>query len=158
VRFSRHVWWLYLALTAKEIIERVPRRAAERRTGLQRDRLQRLHRDCGRRPRHRPAARWPWYLIALGQFLFVSGDVLAYNYHAFFGKALPFPSIADPLYLAVYPVTVTGLLLLIRHRNRGRDCSIARPMSRESLLELLAACAQLPVAAETRSRPDAALA
>ena len=50
---------------------------------------------------HRPAARWPWYLIALGQALFVAGDVLAYNYRAFFGRALPFPSIADPVYLAV---------------------------------------------------------
>ena len=70
---------------------------------------------------HRPAARWGWYLIALGQLLFVSGDVLAYNYKAFFGNALPFPSVADPFYLAVYPLTVAGLLVLIRHRNPGRD-------------------------------------
>jgi diguanylate cyclase (GGDEF)-like protein/PAS domain S-box-containing protein len=70
---------------------------------------------------HRPAARSAWYLIALGLALFVSGDVLAYNYHALFGGALPFPSVADPVYLAVYPVTVVGLLLLIRRRNPGRD-------------------------------------
>ena len=70
---------------------------------------------------HRPAARWAWYLIALGLVLFVAGDVLAYNYKALFGGALPFPSIADPAYLAVYPVTVAGLLLLIRRRNPGRD-------------------------------------
>ena len=57
---------------------------------------------------HRPAARAAWYLIALGLALFVSGDVLAYNYRALFGGALPFPSIADPVYLAVYPVTVAG--------------------------------------------------
>jgi diguanylate cyclase len=35
---------------------------------------------------------------------------------------------------------------------------LARPMSRESLLELLASCARLPVGAEARSRPDVALA
>jgi diguanylate cyclase (GGDEF)-like protein/PAS domain S-box-containing protein len=70
---------------------------------------------------HRPAARLAWYLIALGLALFISGDVLAYNYTALFGGALPFPSIADPFYLAVYPVTVAGLLLLIRRRNPGRD-------------------------------------
>ena len=52
---------------------------------------------------------------------FLPGDVLAYNYKAFFGTALPFPSVADPVYLAVYPLTTAGLLLLIRHRNPGRD-------------------------------------
>src|SRR3954467_15179457 len=30
--------------------------------------------------RHRPRGRAAWYLIALGQVLFVTGDVLAYNY------------------------------------------------------------------------------
>ena len=70
---------------------------------------------------NKPAARLPWYLIALGQAFLASGDVLAYNYKAFFGTALPFPSVADPVYLAVYPLTVAGLLLLIRSRGRGRD-------------------------------------
>jgi PAS domain S-box-containing protein len=70
---------------------------------------------------HSPAGRRAWYLIALGLALFISGDVIAYNYKALFGAALPFPSVADPLYLAVYPVTVAGLLLLIRRRSPGRD-------------------------------------
>jgi uncharacterized membrane protein YhhN len=48
---------------------------------------------------HRPAARLAWYLIALGLALFVPGDVLAYNYRALFGGALPFPSVADLAYL-----------------------------------------------------------
>jgi diguanylate cyclase (GGDEF)-like protein/PAS domain S-box-containing protein len=71
--------------------------------------------------RHKPATRLSWYLIALGQAFLVAGDVVAYNYKAFFGTALPFPSVADPLYLAVYPLTIAGLLLLIRRRNPGRD-------------------------------------
>ena len=68
--------------------------------------------------------RLPWYLFALGQALFVTGDVLAYNYQRFFGKPLPFPSIADPFYLAFYPLLIAGLLLLIRKRNAG---ATARP-------------------------------
>jgi hypothetical protein len=71
---------------------------------------------------HKPAARLAWYLIAAGQAFFVAGDVLSYNYKALFGTALPFPSVADAVYLAgVYPFTVAGLLLLIRRRNPGRD-------------------------------------
>jgi signal transduction histidine kinase len=70
---------------------------------------------------HRPSDTRPWYLFAAGQALFVSGDVIAYNYPRFFGRELPFPSIADVLYHAVFPVIVAGLLLLIRRRSRGRD-------------------------------------
>src|SRR6204780_3172025 len=71
---------------------------------------------------HKPAARLAWYLIAAGQAFFVAGDVVSYNYTALFGTALPFPSVADAVYLAgVYPFTVAGLLLLIRRRNPGRD-------------------------------------
>jgi signal transduction histidine kinase len=70
---------------------------------------------------HRPTDRRPWFLFAVGLALFVAGDVLAYNYDQFFGRPLPFPSIADFFYLAVFPVIVAGLLLLIRRRNTGRD-------------------------------------
>jgi signal transduction histidine kinase len=73
--------------------------------------------------------RLPWYLFALAQALFVAGDVLAYNYARFFGKTLPFPSIADAFYLAVYLPLIAGLLLLIRERRRGRD--------QESLIDAL---------------------
>jgi diguanylate cyclase (GGDEF)-like protein/PAS domain S-box-containing protein len=65
--------------------------------------------------------RLPWYLFALGQAFFVTGDVLAYNYKNFFGTELPFPSIADAFYLAFYPLLVAGLLLLIRERNESRN-------------------------------------
>ncbi|HEY8776952.1 MAG TPA: HAMP domain-containing sensor histidine kinase [Gaiellaceae bacterium] len=70
---------------------------------------------------NRPSDRRPWYLFAVGQALFVAGDVVAYNYDKFFGRQLPFPSIADVLYLAVFPAFVAGLLLLMRRRHRGRD-------------------------------------
>ena len=63
----------------------------------------------------------PWILIALGQVFFVAGDVITYNYERFFGTELPFPSIGDVFYLSVYPCLFLGILLLIRHRNPGRD-------------------------------------
>jgi diguanylate cyclase (GGDEF)-like protein/PAS domain S-box-containing protein len=63
----------------------------------------------------------PWVLFALAQALFVAGDVIAYNYQRFFGRPLPYPSVADGLYLAVYPALVAGILLLIRRRLPGRD-------------------------------------
>ena len=63
----------------------------------------------------------PWILIALGQVFFVAGDVITYNYERFFGAELPFPSIGDVFYLSVYPCLFLGILLLIRHRNPGRD-------------------------------------
>ncbi len=68
-----------------------------------------------------PTQRAPWYLFALGQTLFVAGDVITYNYDKFFGKELPFPSIGDVLYLAVYPCLIAGILMLVRRRNPGRD-------------------------------------
>ncbi len=65
--------------------------------------------------------RLPWYLLAVAQTLFVTGDALAYNYERIFGTPLPFPSIADVFYLAFYPVLVAGMLLLIRERSDKRD-------------------------------------
>jgi diguanylate cyclase (GGDEF)-like protein/PAS domain S-box-containing protein len=71
--------------------------------------------------RNSQGRRLPWYLIALAQSFFVTGDVLAYNYERFFGSVLPFPSIADAFYLAVGPLLVTGLVLLTRERNQTRS-------------------------------------
>jgi len=69
----------------------------------------------------KPPQRLPWYLFALGQTLFVAGDVITYNYDRFFGTDLPYPSIGDVLYLAVYPCLVLGVLLLARRRSPGKD-------------------------------------
>jgi diguanylate cyclase (GGDEF)-like protein/PAS domain S-box-containing protein len=70
---------------------------------------------------NRPETRLPWLLFALGQTFFIAGDVLAYNYQRFFGTELPFPSIADAFYLAVYPTIVIAALVLINRRSPGRD-------------------------------------
>ncbi|MEX2420843.1 MAG: hypothetical protein WD670_03395, partial [Actinomycetota bacterium] len=70
---------------------------------------------------HRPQHRLPWYLVAIGQTLFIIGDVITYNYDRFFGTELPYPSPGDILYLSVYPFLVLGILLLIRARTPGSD-------------------------------------
>ena len=61
-----------------------------------------------------------WWCFAIGQLLFVVGDVL----YAVIDQILhqpPFPSIADGFYLGGYPVLAMGLLTLIRGRISGRD-------------------------------------
>ncbi len=73
--------------------------------------------------RNSPDRRLSWYLLALAQAFFVTGDVLAYNYARFFGTPLPFPSVADAFYLAVYPLLVAGLLLMIRQRSETRNAA-----------------------------------
>ncbi len=73
---------------------------------------------------HQPEQRAPWYLFALGQFLFIAGDIVYYNYAQFFGTAeIPYPSLGDVFYLSVYPCLAVGLLLLVRRRSPGRDWS-----------------------------------
>ena len=67
------------------------------------------------------AARLPWYLLAAGQLLFVTSDVIAHNYERLFGSGLAFPSIADPFHLAFYPFLVAGMVLIVRNRHEHRD-------------------------------------
>ena len=69
--------------------------------------------------RHRPDRLAPWLLLALGQALFVAGD-LVWNWFEIIGED-PFPSIADVLYLAGYPFMAFGLFLMIRRRLAGGD-------------------------------------
>jgi diguanylate cyclase (GGDEF)-like protein/PAS domain S-box-containing protein len=85
---------------------------------------------------HKPERRAPWFLIAAGQFLFIAGDVVSYNYEQFslalpqlfpldfaFNPAgdVPFPGPADLLYLSVYPCLIAGVIMLIQARSPGRD-------------------------------------
>jgi diguanylate cyclase (GGDEF)-like protein/PAS domain S-box-containing protein len=69
----------------------------------------------------KPQTRLPWYLFAVGQALFVAGDVITYNYPRFFGTELTFPSVGDVFYLSVYPCMIAGILWLVRLRNPGGD-------------------------------------
>jgi diguanylate cyclase (GGDEF)-like protein/PAS domain S-box-containing protein len=68
-----------------------------------------------------PGRRMPWYLLAVGQGLFLTSDIVSYNYEKLFGSSLPTPSLADPFHLAFYPFFVAGMLMLSHDRNRNRE-------------------------------------
>jgi diguanylate cyclase (GGDEF)-like protein len=67
---------------------------------------------------YRPARPAMWYWMAAGQFGSVLGDV-TYEYYKYVLHQEPYPSLADVFYLGSYPLTLIGLLLLVRGR-RGR--------------------------------------
>jgi diguanylate cyclase (GGDEF)-like protein/PAS domain S-box-containing protein len=71
--------------------------------------------------RNRPQSRLPWWLIALGFFLYWLADVYTYSYRILAHANIPFPSVGDAIYLMVYPVQMAGLLLLVRRRNPEPD-------------------------------------
>lgn len=70
---------------------------------------------------HRPAARLPWYFLALGNALAVGGDLIWTYDQSVRGIATPFPSFADALYLVGTVLLCAGVLLLARAYTVGRD-------------------------------------
>jgi diguanylate cyclase len=70
--------------------------------------------------KHRPEAKAAWLWFAAGQLLNVLGTLA----EAVIGRVLhleTWPSVADVLWLGLYPGLVIGLYLLIRRRTRGHD-------------------------------------
>jgi len=61
-----------------------------------------------------------WNLLAGGLALFGLGDIV-YSAHESLAEATPFPSIADVVYLAAYPLLIAGVLRMVRHRLPGLD-------------------------------------
>jgi signal transduction histidine kinase len=70
---------------------------------------------------NRPSRPTAWYLFAAGQLAFAAGDLLYFMRDRVLHLSGPSPYFADLVYLSVYPLLVTGLLLLIRQRGPGRD-------------------------------------
>lgn len=68
---------------------------------------------------HRSSGWLPWLILAAGQLAFVVGDII-WTVYAVNGED-PFPSIADGLYIAGYPLLAFGLAMAIRRRVRGGD-------------------------------------
>ncbi len=72
--------------------------------------------------RNRPGYSLPWWLFAVGLFLYWLGDVYTYSYPKYIlHDEVPFPSIGDAIYLTVYLALMLGLLLLVRRRNPQRN-------------------------------------
>jgi diguanylate cyclase (GGDEF)-like protein/PAS domain S-box-containing protein len=83
---------------------------------------------------NRPARKAPWLLLAVAQLSFVAGQ-LSFLVAGLLGTQLPFPSFADVLYLATYPMYAVALLIFIRWRTPERD--------RRSLIDALTLTAGL---------------
>jgi diguanylate cyclase (GGDEF)-like protein len=71
-----------------------------------------------RRRRPRRSALW-WWMMA-GQAMWVLGDVIYSVYDKVLHVA-PFPSVADVFYLGSYPLTLTGLAMVVGSRRRAFD-------------------------------------
>ncbi|GAB2756787.1 putative bifunctional diguanylate cyclase/phosphodiesterase [Streptomyces bullii] len=61
---------------------------------------------------HRPRPARSWYLFAVGMGLFTVADAV-FGEFQFAGTLVPFPSVADVLYLAAYPCFAAGLVSLM---------------------------------------------
>jgi diguanylate cyclase (GGDEF)-like protein/PAS domain S-box-containing protein len=70
---------------------------------------------------NRPARRTPWLLLAAANLTGTLGDVAAHVYSSVTHAPLPFPSFADVIFLAAYPLSVAGLAMFIRSRSTGPD-------------------------------------
>ncbi|KUO15611.1 hypothetical protein AQJ91_40585 [Streptomyces dysideae] len=70
---------------------------------------------------HRPAHRWPWWVLAAGLLTFVAGDTYDNVVEEYFHASDPFPSPSDACYLAAYALFAAALSGLIHYRWRGRD-------------------------------------
>jgi diguanylate cyclase (GGDEF)-like protein/PAS domain S-box-containing protein len=69
---------------------------------------------------NRPARSAPWLLLAAANLSFTAGQV-SFLVLTRIGAKIPFPSFADLLYLALYPLVAAGLLIFIRWRTPDRD-------------------------------------
>ena len=67
--------------------------------------------------RQRGARARPWYLLAFGLLLWISGDVF-WNVQGLMLETEPFPSTADALYLLGYPALGGAILLHVRQADR----------------------------------------
>lgn len=70
--------------------------------------------------KNRPDHSGAWWFFAAGLTSFLTADVIYYVLHDIV-KIEAFPTLADPFYLAMYPLVITGLVILIRAHSPGRD-------------------------------------
>ena len=78
---------------------------------------------CVSRSLRRRDDRWAWGLMAFGLLTWSAGDLVWTLWLNNLADP-PFPSVADPLYLAMYPAIYVAIMLLIR--SRIRDASAAQ--------------------------------
>ncbi len=72
--------------------------------------------------RNRPQHRRAWYFFIAGQVSFLTADVLYYVLSDILHHD-SYPSIADAFYLMMYPLVITGLVMMLRASLPGRDAA-----------------------------------
>jgi diguanylate cyclase (GGDEF)-like protein/PAS domain S-box-containing protein len=70
---------------------------------------------------NQPARKLPWLLLAAANLSFVAGQVSFLVLTEVVKTTVPFPSFADGLYLATYPLYAVGVFMFIRWRTIGSD-------------------------------------
>ena len=70
---------------------------------------------------HRPARKISWLLLAAANLSFVAGQVSFLVATQILHRPMPFPSYADVLYLATYPLYAAGLSIFIWARTPNGD-------------------------------------
>jgi diguanylate cyclase (GGDEF)-like protein len=78
---------------------------------------------CLKRAHTSATERLPWALIGAGLVLYGSGNA-AYNFQLAASPDVGFPSYADALWLAFYPVAFAGLVALVRARHVQASASL----------------------------------
>ena len=78
---------------------------------------------CGARAVLRRQDRTAWALIALGLLTWSGGDLVWTVWLNDLANP-PYPSIADPLYLAMYPAMYVAIVLLVRSQFRHVDMAM----------------------------------
>ncbi len=71
--------------------------------------------------RNAPRRKAPWVLLSMGLLAFISGDFSYDLLTRVLGQEDPFPSVADALYLVMFPLTAAGMLGLARSGASSRD-------------------------------------
>ena len=67
----------------------------------------------------RPAKPAFWYLLGAGQLIYLAGNATWYLYPVGLHGVLPYPSVADALFITSYIVSGVALALLTRSRSTG---------------------------------------
>jgi diguanylate cyclase (GGDEF)-like protein/PAS domain S-box-containing protein len=70
---------------------------------------------------NKPRRRLPWRLVTCGVAALIVGDATYDVLTDVLGYHDPFPSLADVVFLAMYPLLAVGLLLMIRARGGSND-------------------------------------
>ncbi len=70
---------------------------------------------------HRPSWPLPWLVIASGMLVLKIGDLVYTYYDELFGREIPYPSVADGLYLLGNTIIFCALAMVLRAREPHHD-------------------------------------